>query len=107
MPATLPGTGARVVRSNEQFGWTEAANFPHTVSLEALREGIEATAQSGREHSEDYDLGIHATSGRDSDDKALGSIAVVLSPSGRKRDVWRFEDDREDAIELESARRFD
>jgi beta-lactamase superfamily II metal-dependent hydrolase len=82
-------------------------NFPHTVSLEALREGIEATAQSGKEHSEDYELGIHATSGRDSDGKPLGSIAVVLSPSGRKRDVWRFEDDREDAIDLASARRFD
>lgn len=80
-------------------------NFPHMVSLEALREGIEPKAQSGEEHSKDYDLGIHCTSGRDSEGEQLGSIAIVLSPSGT-RTVWRFGDDPKKKIDLEDARRF-
>ncbi|MGP0101809.1 MAG: ComEC/Rec2 family competence protein [Solirubrobacteraceae bacterium] len=81
-------------------------NFPHTVALEALREGLEPTAQKGAAHQPDYELGIHFTSGRDDADAELGTIAVVLGPGARKREVWRFGDSVSDPIDLTNARRF-
>lgn len=82
-------------------------NFPHVVALEALREGIEPTAQKGAVHADDCELGIHFTSGRDTDGQDLGSIAVVLGPTGRKREIWRFDDGPRQRIDLNSARKFD
>jgi beta-lactamase superfamily II metal-dependent hydrolase len=82
-------------------------NFPHLVSLEALREGIEPTAQKGTPHKTDFDLGIHFTSGRDDAETDLGTIAVVLGPTGRSRVVWRFGDGPTADVDLSSARRFD
>lgn len=82
-------------------------NFPHLVSLEALREGIEPTAQKGTSHKDDCDLGVHFTSGRDDAETDLGTIAVVLGPTGRSRVVWRFGDTSTQDIDLQSARRFD
>ena len=81
-------------------------NFPHPVAMEALREGIEPTARSARPHRPDYDLGIHYTFGRDDKGTPLGSIAVVMSPGGRTREVWRFGDARDQPVELARARRF-
>jgi Metallo-beta-lactamase superfamily len=80
-------------------------NFPHRVTLDALREGIESTTQSGAEHSEDWELGIHYTSARDPKGE-LGSLALVISPTGRKRDVWRFRDSTGDEVDLTKACRF-
>lgn len=82
-------------------------NFPHVVSLEALREGIEATAKKGTPHKDDFELGIHFTSGRDDAGTDLGTIAVVLGPTGRSRVVWRFGDGPTEEIDLGAARRFD
>lgn len=82
-------------------------NFPHRVALEELREGLEPTTQSGADHSLDYKLGIHFTSGSDDAGKKLGTIAVVLGPSGSKRQVWRFGDAPEDRVDLAAGRPFD
>lgn len=81
-------------------------NFPHMVSLEALREGVEATAKKGNTHKDDFDLGIHFTAGRDDADANLGTIAVVLGPTGSKRVVWRFGDTSTKDVDLGKARRF-
>jgi beta-lactamase superfamily II metal-dependent hydrolase len=80
-------------------------NFPHAVTLDALREGIEPTTQSGKEHSDDWKLGIHYTSARDTEGE-LGSLALVISPTGRKRDLWRFRDSPDDDVDLTKALRF-
>jgi competence protein ComEC len=81
-------------------------NFPHRVSLEAIREGLQATT-SGQSRSRDWDLGLHYTCGVDSEDAELGSIAIVLSPSGRKRNVWRFGDASGQNVDLGNARLFE
>lgn len=82
-------------------------NFPHRVAMEELREGLEKTTQSGAEHSPDYKLGIHFTSGSTDKGEKLGTIAVVIGPSGAKRQVWRFGDDVEArTIDLDAGRRF-
>lgn len=81
-------------------------NFPHVVALEALREGIDPTAQKGATHRDDFDLGIHFTSGSDDAGEDLGTIAVVLSPSGRNHDVWRFGDRADEPIDLAAGRKF-
>jgi beta-lactamase superfamily II metal-dependent hydrolase len=81
-------------------------NFPHLTAMESLREGVEATAQGGQDHTPDYELGIHYTFGSDDTGAPLGSIAVVMSPGGRKREVWRFGDTSNQDIALTNARRF-
>jgi hypothetical protein len=80
-------------------------NFPHLVTLEALREGIERTSSSGKEHSPDWELGIHYTAARD-DRAALGSIALVIPPTGRKRALWRFRDGPGEPVDLDNAWRY-
>jgi|SRR5215207_5023682 len=81
-------------------------NFPHLVALESIREGLETTTKSGRKHSHDYELGIHYTCGKDSAGAALGSVALVISPTGRKRNMWRFCDKADDDIDLGNSRLF-
>ena len=83
-------------------------NFPHRVALEELREGLEKTTSSGAPHSPDYELGIHLTAGREDDDERtpLGTIAVVVPPSGRGLKVWRFGDTLEADVELDAGRPF-
>lgn len=80
-------------------------NFPHLVTLEALREGLEATTLKGKERSADWRLGIHYTAARDGRGP-LGSIAVVVAPAGRKRTVWRFRDGPSEPVDLANAWRF-
>jgi hypothetical protein len=81
-------------------------NFPHTVAQESVREALEAIATSGAAHKPDYQLGIHYTCARDSAAEPLGSLAIVISPTGRKRELWRFGDTPDQAIELSEARRY-
>lgn len=80
-------------------------NFPHLVTLEALREGLERTTMSGKPHREDWKLNIHYTAAEDSQGP-LGSIALVISQEGRKRELWRFRDRPGDEIDLSRACRF-
>jgi hypothetical protein len=82
-------------------------NFPHLVALECIREALETTTKSGYKHSRDYELGIHYTCGEDSAGAPLGSIAVVIPPTGRTRHVWRFGDETDDYIDLANGRLFD
>jgi len=79
-------------------------NFPHTVAQESVREALEAIASTGAAHKPDHELGIHYTCARDSADKPLGSMAIVMSPTGRKRQLWRFGDSPDDPIDLGQAR---
>jgi hypothetical protein len=79
-------------------------NFPHTVAQESVREALEAIASTGAAHKPDYELGIHYTCARDSAGQTLGSIAVVMSPTGRKRALWRFGDSADAPVDLSRAR---
>jgi hypothetical protein len=81
-------------------------NFPHLVALEAIREARQPTTLSGAKRKEDVKLGIHYTAARDTNGSALGSIAIVLSPTGTKREIWRFCDGPTDFVDLANARRF-
>lgn len=82
-------------------------NFPHLLCLEALREAKDPIAgKSDGEHKPDHELGIHLTGSLDSDGKPLGTIALVLSARSKKCELWRFGDDRGEAIDLKLARRF-
>jgi len=81
-------------------------HFPHTVAQESVREALEARASTGTPRSPDVDLGIHYTSAEDSAGQPLGTIAVVISPSGRKRHLWRFGDGPRERVDLGGARLF-
>ena len=80
-------------------------NFPHRVAVEALREALEPTSLTGKEHKPDHELNIHYTAARDSRG-VLGSIALVMSPTGRKRAIWRFRDLPNQDVDLTSTWRF-
>jgi hypothetical protein len=80
--------------------------FPHRVALEQIREAREPTTTKRTKHSEDWKLGLHYTCGSDGDGDPLGSIAVVLSETGAKRNVWRFGDLPGEKLDLTKARRF-
>ena len=81
-------------------------NFPHLVALDAIREARQPTTLSGKKRKGDFQLGIHYTAARDTNDERLGTIAIVLSPTGKKRVIWRFCDGPTDFIDLAEARRF-
>jgi hypothetical protein len=80
-------------------------NFPHMVSQEALREALQAASSGGVVRKPDHELGIHYTSAHDDAGKPLGTIAVVMSPTG-KRTLWRFGDEPKDTVDLATARRW-
>ena len=77
-------------------------NFPHLVTLEALREGLEGTTSDDRPHSEDWKFGIHYTAAEDPKGP-LGSMAFVIPLKGRKRELWRFRDDPDKPVDLSKA----
>jgi hypothetical protein len=81
-------------------------NFPHLVALEAIREARQPTTLSQKKRKADYLLGVHYTAARIKGGDCLGSIAIVLSPTSTKREIWRFCDEPADPIELDHARRF-
>ncbi|WP_165556006.1 ComEC/Rec2 family competence protein [Kribbella pittospori] len=80
-------------------------NFPHTVSQQAIREALQAVSSGKIKRKADHELGIHYTSAKDSTNKALGTICVVISPTG-KRSLWRFGDRPADMVDLNAARRW-
>ena len=81
-------------------------NFPHLVALEAIREARQPTTLSQTKRKDDYLLGVHYTAARIKNGDYLGSIAIVISPTSRKRVIWRFCDEPADPIQLDNARRF-
>ena len=80
-------------------------NFPHLLAQEALREARQPTTSTNAPRRKDYDLGIHYTSAADEAGAALGTIAVVVPPTGRPQ-VWRFGDSPAKTVDLGGARRF-
>ncbi len=79
-------------------------HFPHTVAQESVREALEAIATTGATHRPDHELGIHYTGSTDSAGTPLGSVAVVISANGRKRNLWRFGDRPDERLDLAAGR---
>jgi beta-lactamase superfamily II metal-dependent hydrolase len=80
-------------------------NFPHVLAQEAVREALEPVSSTGAEHKPDWELGIHYTGARDDEQKPLGTIALIVPPTGRIT-MWRFGDAPNAKIDLGSARRY-
>lgn len=81
-------------------------NFPHSVTVEALREALQPIASDpDKKRRADHEIGIHYTGATDSAGKALGTIGLVMGPKGKRR-LWRFGDTREQAVDLSAGRRF-
>lgn len=82
-------------------------NFPHSVTQDAIREAIQPVASGKDERKPDHELGIHYTSAVDSDGSPLGTIAIVMSATGRKRHLWRFGDEPSGEVNLVNGQRFE
>ena len=80
-------------------------NFPHALAQEAVREALEPVSSTGAEHKPDWKLGIHYTGARDDKQEPLGTIALVVPPTG-KITMWRFGDRARDEIDFAKARRY-
>jgi hypothetical protein len=81
-------------------------NFPHSVTVEALREALDPIASNPRKtRRTDHDIGIHYTGAIDSVGNTLGTIALVMGPKGKRR-LWRFGDSRDQNVDLGKGRRF-
>jgi competence protein ComEC len=88
---------------------TRGHAFPHLVAVEQLREALQPIATGKAKRRHDWELGIHFT-GSDvetpgGDPQPLGSIALVLGPTGKKRQLWRFRDRAGSYIELAQLNR--
>jgi hypothetical protein len=86
--------------------------FPHDIAMELLREALEKLATKGpaAARSHDWVLGIHYTGADqlfdDGNQTPLGSIAVVISSTGNKFELWRFQDRANQPVDLSSAMRY-
>lgn len=85
-------------------------NFPHPVSVEAIREALEPIGtKSDGQRSKDNQLGIYYTGAHTTlggDVVPAGSIAVLVPPKrGSRLRVWRFHDGPKDAVDFSKARR--
>lgn len=79
-------------------------SFPHTLAIEAIREGLHPSTGSGEDHESDVDLGIFYTCDVGSRRVPLGSMAMLIPPKrGAKLRMWRFRDEPDEPIELERA----
>jgi hypothetical protein len=86
--------------------------FPHAVSQEALREGLDPISSDppGTQHKTDPELRILYTSSREEtggkagEGKPLGTVALLVGAGGR-REIWRFGDEATDPIDLANGRR--
>jgi beta-lactamase superfamily II metal-dependent hydrolase len=85
-------------------------NFPHPVTVEAMREALEPIGTKSEPHrSPDHDLGIHYTGAHlagSADRTPAGSVAVLVPPKrGSRLRVWRFLDGPRESIDLDRGRR--
>jgi hypothetical protein len=92
---------------------THGHAFPHVIAVEQLREALQPIATTGSKRRPDWELGIHYTGAAVRTDGGragpLGSIVMVLGPTGRKRQLWRLGDRANRFIDLASlthARRY-
>jgi hypothetical protein len=77
----------------------------HAVLQDALREALQATSSGKVKRKADHELGIHYTGANDDTGKPLGTIGVVMSPTGG-RAVWRFGDRPRDPVDIAAGRRW-
>jgi hypothetical protein len=82
-----------------------STGFPHAVSQDALREALQATSSGKVKRKADHERGIHYTSAQDDTGKPLGTIGVVMSPTGGPT-VWRFGDLSRQPVDLAAGRRW-
>ena len=78
--------------------------FPHDVAQDAIREAKEKIAKTGAARSDDHQLNIYYTSDTRAGGTSLGTIATVIPASGSVQ-LWRFEDQRAELVDLNKARR--
>lgn len=82
-------------------------SFPHMVAVEAVREALQPIAsRPGLLRLQDWELGVHYTGARDDANTPLGTMAIVMSPTGSRRELWRFGDAENEQVDLARARRF-
>jgi hypothetical protein len=81
-----------------------AYGFPHDVAQGLIREALDPSTTSGREHPPDHELGIFYTSDTDDGGATVGSIAVVMGKGTTA--LWRFGDRPSEGIDLATARRW-
>jgi hypothetical protein len=82
--------------------------FPHALATQAIAEALAPSTRSGTAQPEDADLGIHYTGGLTADQRALGSIALMVPAKvGGKLRMWRFGDAPRDAVDLAAGRLLD
>jgi hypothetical protein len=80
-------------------------NFPHALAQDAVREALEPVSSTGAVHKPDWKLGIHYTGAQDDMEEPLGTIGLIVPPSG-KITMWRFGDRARDEIDLAKSRRY-
>jgi len=80
-------------------------NFPHVLAQEAVREALEPVSSTGARHKPDWELGIHYTGAQDDTGEPLGTIGLVVPPTG-KITMWRFGDRAREKIDFSKARRY-
>lgn len=85
-------------------------NFPHPVTVEAIREALEPIGTKAKPHrSPDHDLGIHYTGAHTThhgNPQPAGSIAILIPPKRRARlRLWRLGDEPREPIDVNNARR--
>lgn len=79
-------------------------SFPHSLAVEAIREGLHPTTTAQIDHQADVELGIFYTCDVGSRRGALGSMAMLIPPKmGSKVRMWRFRDESGERIELDRA----
>jgi hypothetical protein len=79
--------------------------FPHALATQAIAEALAPSTRSGADQPEDADLGIHYTGGLTDDERALGTVALMVPAKvGSKLRMWRFGDAPRDAVDLGAGR---
>ncbi len=79
-------------------------NFPHSLAMEAAREAVQATTQSGAARLDDDALGIHLTGSRLDSGGPLGSIALLVPRDTAPLRLFRLLDPPDGEIDLAAAR---
>jgi len=79
-------------------------NFPHLLAMEAAREAVQATTQSGAARHDDDALGIHVTGSILDTGEPVGSVALLLPRGSRPVRLFRLMDGPADPVDLTRAR---
>jgi hypothetical protein len=85
---------------------TSDHGFPHEVALDQIREALQPLAghAGSATHLSDLTLGILSTSDRVEGGGVLGSIALVIPPTGDTMQVWRLGDKPGDLLTAAALR---